>query len=124
MRKTIVLRLILMLSATLMVLSAHAQTDPVFRQIDDWAAAQTDAVNRSYMDGWEKRQARQQIEARANALRAERQEVLAREAYQQQLREREVRALEQMANTPRGPSGPTNCTVQSWGGGRSTMSCY
>ena len=38
--------------------------------------SQTDAVNRSSMDSWENRQAREQISARANSLRAERQGVL------------------------------------------------
>jgi hypothetical protein len=56
--------------------------------------SQTDAVNRSSMDSWENRQAREQISARANSLRAERQGVLEGEACQRQLREREVRALE------------------------------
>lgn len=113
MRTVIVLRAILLVSAALAIGNVHAQIDPVMRQIDDWAAAQTQAVNQSSMDTWSKREARQQIEARANQLRAERQQVLANEAYQRELREREVRALEQIANPP--ASGPYQMTCErSW----------
>ncbi len=101
------LRAILLVSAALAIGNVHAQIDPVMRQIDDWAAAQTQAVNQSSMDTWSKR------EARANQLRAERQQVLANEAYQRELREREVRALEQIANPP--ASGPYQMTCErSW----------
>jgi hypothetical protein len=69
----------------------------------------------------------QDLERSIEARRATRQAELAEIQRKRNLEERQTRALEQIANQPpvvQQPSGPMNCTVQSWGSGRSTVSCY
>lgn len=120
-------RILTALALALLLTSPVMAQDAVLMQIEADKAAWKEYLEEQYTrNGLSRGDYERQLQTLERNIGARRQQRYS-ELEGADFRRRQVRAMEQMANQPpviQQPSGPTNCTVQSWGGGRSSVSCY